>query len=143
MDISEFEGVIDTINQGLPFSPIDPSTGDPFPGVEWIVASYNSKSYKAAERLAKNDGLKALQSKKANKISAARLEQGELDLLASLVVSWSGMKEGGVDLPCTPENVKKVLSNAAIGGDLRSQLDDHAADHAAFFKASKKSFQTQ
>ena len=133
-DISKFEDVEDTLNKGLPFEPRHPVTDEPM-GATWQVASYQSDAYKASERIARTQGLKSLRT---GKVSASKMDESEIDLLSSLVLSWTGMKDGGLDLPCTPENVKNVLNHPVVGVHLRKQLDDHASDNEAFFKASGK-----
>lgn len=133
-DLSEFKAVADPINDGLPFEPRHPVTDEPL-GAVWQVASYQSKAYKAAERLARTKGMKSFRT---GKVNAADMDEDEIALLASLVLSWSGMRNDGRELACTPDNVKMVLSDQVIGIHIRQQLDEHAADTAAFFKASKK-----
>lgn len=137
-DIKDFQSVADPINDGLPFEPKHPVTGASL-GAVWQVASYQSTKYKVAERLARTKGMKSFRT---GKVDAGDMDETEIDLLATLVLSWDGMLNGGKPLPCTPENVKMVLSDQVIGVHLRKQLDEHADDTKAFFKASSISSQT-
>lgn len=136
MDLADFRGMADPINEGLPFDPTHPVNGESL-GTSWVVASYQSERYKSAELKARTSMMKA---SRTGKVRAEELDSKEVELLASLVVSWTGMTNRGVELPCTRENVMMVLSDPVIGPHLRAQLDEFAKDTERFFAASSKSY---
>ena len=46
----------------------------------------------------------------AGAVTIEGIEGAALDLLVACVTAWSGFQINGEELPCTPENVRKVLS---------------------------------
>ncbi len=61
-------------------------------------------------------------------------EEANLDaqkLTAAAVIEWHGWEDGGKALPCTPENVLKILKWSHIYDQVQSGI----AGHAVFFTA--------
>ena len=115
---------------------LHPLTGEAT-GTRVEVASTDSTTYRVAEREQRNRRLQQLQL--GNRRVALTAEESEADSLEMLVrctVSWSGVREGGVALPFTPENVRRVYTAYPW---LRRQVDEAMADRARFFESSPTS----
>lgn len=93
------------------------------------------------------DEIKAIQRKWQNKalrsgrnvIGAEDIERQAIDTLVAAVDSWQwGSATWGGEKPnCTPENVRKVISDPA-GSFIRDQIDRAFGDEAGFFTDSGK-----
>lgn len=76
---------------------------------------------------------KQINSKKPNQITTIDdAEQASAELLASVVVSWSGIEENGKAVECNNQNVVAILKRYSW---LRLQIDQFVSDRANFFKA--------
>lgn len=76
---------------------------------------------------------KQMNSKKQAQITTIdEAEKTSAELIAAVVVSWSGIEENGTELACTPENVIHILTKYSW---LRLQVDQFVSDRSNFFKA--------
>ena len=80
-----------------------------------------------------NRAKQQLASKKPNQITTIdEAEQASAELLASVVVSWSGLEENGQPIECTNRDVVATLKKYSW---LRLQIDQFVSDRSNFFKA--------
>mgnify|MGYP003620955818 FL=1 len=80
-----------------------------------------------------NRAKQQLASKKPNQITTIdEAEQASAELLASVVVSWSGIEENGQPIECIHRNVVATLKKYSW---LRLQIDQFVSDRSNFFKA--------
>ena len=80
-----------------------------------------------------NRAKQQLASKKPNQITTIdEAEQASAELLASVVVSWSGLEENGQPIECINRNVVATLKKYSW---LRLQIDQFVSDRSNFFKA--------
>ena len=134
-DIAEISGLSgSTIEDGLPMTLRHPITGESTDAV-WMIRSYESTAYKAIERRLRTAGMKQLRK---NSVSAGELDKNTIELVASLVAGWSGMKNGTADLPFSRDEAIRLLSIPIAGSAIIKQIDEFADDGAVFFKASVK-----
>ena len=66
-----------------------------------------------------------------NIIDAESLEREAVEVLIVCTKDWKGIGEAGADLPCTPENVRRVYSTYLW---LREQVDEFVEDRGNFMK---------
>lgn len=110
-----------------------PVTGEPlYDGktpVSVRVVGNDSREFRAA--------LSRISAKmKPNKKSS--LEQAEarsVELISACVKSWQGLYEGKIAIECTPENVRRVLTEQSW---IRDQLDTFIAERSNFFTSAPK-----
>lgn len=114
---------------------LHPRTGA-FTGMRVEVAGVDSAAYRAAEREQRNRRLQLLQLGNRSALTAEEAEADALELLARCTVSWSGVREGSVEAPCTPDNVRRLYLAYPW---LRRQVDEAMADRARFFEESPTS----
>lgn len=98
--------------------------GDERKPVTITVAGSYSKTYRRAEEGQRRRNLK----RRSTKVTPAQLDRNRRELIASCVLDWQGFFEAGRPLPCTKENVMRVLSAAKwIQYDVEAAMEDHAA----------------
>lgn len=101
-----------------------PQTGEPlYYNGEPITIRIKGVDSKAFRRALQN-----LSEKKASKTLDAA-EARAVELQVACVMSWSGIMEGDQPKPCTPENVRKLLTAQR---PIRSQLDEFMAERGNF-----------
>ncbi|MCY0150879.1 hypothetical protein OEG84_25065 [Hoeflea sp. G2-23] len=138
-DIAEISALSGSaIEDGLPMPLKHPITGEDT-GAVFMVRSYESAAYKAVERRLRTAGMKSLRK---GTVSAGELDKNTIELVASLIAGWSGMKDGTGDLAFSKEAAISLLSIPIAGSNIIKQIDEFADDGAAFFKASSKPSQT-
>lgn len=64
---------------------------------------------------------------------AERAEAGSTELFVKMTKAWTGFKEDGVELPCTPENVRRIYNNPKLAW-LKSGVVKFVSDSANFFE---------
>ena len=106
-----------------------PISGE-FTGIKITVASPDSAKYRQISMKIQNEQL-AYAMKNRGKSSAERLANNALEVLVGATVGWEGITEGGKDLPCTPENVRKVYEEVSF---IKDQVDEFLGDARNFFK---------
>jgi hypothetical protein len=135
-DLSEFEGLAQTFDDGVEINILHPITGKPT-DMFVTVASYQSERVKALQR---KIGTKALRDEKRNPkkaITAEEIEAKSYDIAATAVLAWRGFQRKGADIPCTIENVRALLANPDFWWVVE-QIDKAADDLTLFIQASKK-----
>jgi len=133
MDLSSFEGLAQGFEEGVDVEILHPTTGAKT-GLVVRVASYQSERVKRIQRRLANEALK---EQKRNPRKVTKVEEAEEkahDIIVAAVISWEGFELGGKPLECTPENVRKVVSNPDLWF-IAEQIDKAADDQAAFIKA--------
>lgn len=65
------------------------------------------------------------------KMSAESLEANAVNFLVFLVIGWSNFRLGDEELPCTPQNVRRILTDDSYIW-IRQQIDRHAGGDAGF-----------
>ncbi|WP_309086389.1 hypothetical protein [Chelativorans sp.] len=135
MDLSKFDGLAKTFDEGVEVDIRHPVTGEKL-GMTVTVASYQSERVKKLQRKMANQ---ALREQRRNPKKAATIEEVEEkahDLMVAAVISWTGFERDGKELPCTPENVRAVVSNPDLWF-IAEQIDKAAEDSQAFMTASQ------
>ncbi len=108
---------------------LDPVTGEAT-GIKITVASPDSAQYRQVSLKVQNEQLQYAMKNKG-KTTAERLVNNALEVLVGATVAWEGITEGGKELPCTPENVRKVYEEV---GFIKDQVDEFVGDVRNFFK---------
>lgn len=103
-----------TINlEATPMFLDHPLTGAPMDGPEdavFYLLHPQSDKVLDVDRKFRNKILKSKQGIN----SADEFDNQMLEILVACVDSWENVKLEGVDLPCTPANVRKLLSNPEL-----------------------------
>lgn len=113
----------------------NPSTGESI-GVTITVAGPEHPQRKAIE-FAKQRKLRA-QLQKTGKIELGDPADDELDTIETLAIctlAWSGVTEGGVDVPCTKEAALKLYSTDGLAW-LRAQVLAAMGERERFIQTS-------
>lgn len=126
-DLANLAGLTEAQEAGTDLELKHPATGKPLDIVLRVV-SYESERCKRVRRVAMD---RALKSQGRRQVTAYEIEESTRDLVASAIVGWSGMEYQGAALDCTPENVKRILTEFPWIGE---QVDAVAQDRAAFFR---------
>lgn len=100
-------------------------------GVTITLASRDSDPVKAVMAKAMDKRLVALRKGSHKPVNPAEFEAEAINTLSAAVLDWSGLTEGGEPLPCTPENVRALLTDNAW---IRRQLDEAMGNEALFFE---------
>jgi hypothetical protein len=87
---------------------LDPETNEPT-GMTWTVGSQFSKAARAAAMAATRLRLNAKGEVEADAVTD--FDDTLLDQLVAVTLRWSGFKVEGAELPCTPENVRALLTD--------------------------------
>lgn len=124
---------------GVPVSILHPVTRLET-GITVTVIGTDSETCKKIQRKQLNRRLELQAKTRNNKLSmtAEELEKEALDVLVACVVAWHTGERPEIEmnegewLPCTPENVKRVLTELPW---LKEQLDQEIGDRANFLPA--------
>lgn len=124
-DFSSLEPMMDAQDKGVRVEITDPSTGKPACAV--VVAGPDTAKARGAER-------RALREMIADRPTGAEWGEAEEDeyslrVLAYSVMSWDGVRWGGEELPCTTENVLRLLRRFPF---IRKLCDRRASDRRNF-----------
>jgi hypothetical protein len=127
-------------NTGVWLNLVSPLSGE-ISSVRFKVLGYDSDVYLKQDAVQKKKAqeylIKALSTAKIGKQIPDAPSQDDISLLASLVVDWENVVWGKKPLPCTHENVVKVLTSVP---DIRTQVRAFVEERANFFgKASSNS----
>lgn len=119
---------------------LNPATGEPVVDrngtPSWIrVTGLDSPQYKAHERAMLNRRLKQRNPKAT--MTAEQISEERLAMLSACTVQWHLVTLDGavIDVPCTPENARKLYANPKCGWITR-QVDRAIGDDAVFMKNS-------
>jgi hypothetical protein len=100
---------------------------------DWVITCRGKDSDAYRKRM--EAGRKRLSNKKGtpdyDQISATAT-----DSLAACVIGWRGITVNGAEWPCTPENIREVLTNPEYAW-VAEQIDEFIADRANFYKGAE------
>lgn len=88
------------------------------------IRGFDSDAFQAENNRQKRKLFEAAASKDKSAIAALNAQEGRIELLSSLVISWTFKTE------CTPANVQKLLREAP---QIADAIDRLAADRSIFF----------
>ena len=137
LDIDVFD-VLERSNEGIVYELLTPD-GRPT-NVFFRILGQDSDAYQEKMWEHQNDKLAEMAATGGKlQMNAKENAQNALDLLSVCVTSWSmgrepwtgTVRKGGVDLPCTPENVALVLRS---NPSWRAQTDAQVHNRANFMK---------
>lgn len=111
---------------------LHPVTGQPT-GMQVEVASADSPRYRDATRaiIEKATASAPRASRRARQETPRDMEADALELLVACTVSWTGVMEGGAQVPLTPDNARRLFTAHPW---LRRQVDEAVQDRASFFE---------
>ncbi|NRD64761.1 hypothetical protein HRD49_23685 [Corallococcus exiguus] len=111
---------------------LHPVTGQPT-GMQVEVASADSPRYRDATRaiIEKATASAPRASRRARQEAPRDMEADALELLVACAVSWSGVMEGGAQVPLTPDSARRLFTAHPW---LRRQVDEAVQDRASFFE---------
>ncbi len=106
-------------------------------GNPWTIRLESSYSdqYERAMHKVQNRRLKKAGRGGRIRIQAEDLEEGTLECLLAVTISWKGIASGGVVLECTPKNVREQYAKHTW---LREQVVDFTEDQANFLPPVSK-----
>lgn len=101
--------------------------GDPYLGANGepstiTVVGSESKRVRDAQRAS----TKRLIRGRRSKLTPEDMEQNRIAVAAAAVVDWSGWEDGDSPLPCTPDNVRRLLQVPHILEQVESAVNGHA-----------------
>jgi len=133
MDILELDKETEQDEEGAAV-PIFQRGGDPYLAADGTPATITvlgseSKKYKAGKRAATKKMLRSYGSH----VEPEDVERNAISLAAAAVIDWHGWEANGQPVPCTPENVKVLLSRDHILTQVQLGIDRHSS---FFAKAS-------
>ena len=129
MDLAELD-LTKAANVGAWVDILHPVTGEAL-DIKILVIGKDSDKFRELEEKHQRESLEAAKrtQKLEDRIAAAKA-QGEA-LLVACTVQWQHVELDGVELDCTPENVRKVYSRFTW---LRDQVDVAIGTRANFLK---------
>jgi hypothetical protein len=133
-DISTFETF--DFDQVSDLEIMHPVTGQPT-GLVVGVRSYRSESVKAVQRRLGNAAILANKKNPKRAGTVEEVEEKTNEIVAAAVARWN-MKDGGKDVPATPESVMKIISQPRFFF-IAEQIDARADEDARFMTPSPKS----
>lgn len=138
MDLAAFD-TVRSAEEGAELTVLDPKTGEATP-VRIRLLGADSTTWREKEdelmkqRINRNARRKVKFSSEAYPPEEQRADA--LELLVAVTAGWSGLANGGVDWPCTPENARKLYT---ISPGTREQAAAFVADRANFSPRSASS----
>lgn len=133
MDLSKFDGFAKSFDEGMEVEIRHPVTGDKL-GMTVTVASYQSERVKKLQRKLANVAMREQRRNPKKAATVEEVEEKAHDIMVAAVIGWSGFERDGKPLPCTPENVRAVLTNPDLWF-IGEQIDKAAEDAQAFLTA--------
>ncbi|WP_029620612.1 hypothetical protein [Pseudorhizobium marinum] len=133
-DISTFETF--DFDQVSDLEIMHPVTGQPT-GLVVGVRSYRSESVKAVQRRLGNAAILANKKNPKRAGTVEEVEEKTNEIVAAAVARWN-MKDGGKDVPATPESVMRIISQPRFFF-IAEQIDARADEDARFMTPSPKS----
>lgn len=119
-------------NPTLRFEVVHPDPEENPSGFWITLAGMDSPAVKAAQDKVTDKRLAALRKGAQKPLTTAEVEAQALAVLTAAVVAWEGLTEDGEDVPCTPENVRALLTEHTW---VRRQVDEALGNDALFFGA--------
>ena len=77
-----------------------------------------------------------VQERNENKMTLKEMKEMQADLLASLIVGWSGLTENGSPLPYSHATAVRLMDMPELTF-LRNAVEEFASDRTNFFRSSK------
>lgn len=133
MDLSKFNGLAKTFDEGVEIEIRHPTTGERT-GLKVRVASYQSERVKKVQRRLGNAAIRENKRNPKKVGTVEEIEEKTNEIVAASVIDWSGFELNGKAMDCTPETVLTVLENPDLWF-IGEQIDKAADDQAAFVKA--------
>lgn len=136
MDLSKFDGFAKSFDEGVVVDILHPATGEKL-GMSVTVASYQSERVKKLQRKMANAAMREQRRNPKKAATVEEVEEKAHDLMVASVVAWDGFERDGKPLPCTPENVRAVVTNPDLFF-VAEQIDKAADDAQGFLTASAR-----
>lgn len=136
MDLAKFDGFAKSFDEGMVVDLLHPATGEKL-GMSVTVASYQSERVKKLQRKMANVAMREQRRNPKKASTVEEVEEKAHDIMVAAVVSWEGFERDGKPLPCTPENVRALLSNPDLWF-IAEQIDRAADDQQGFLTASAR-----
>lgn len=134
MDLSSFKGRAAKRDAGIVVPITHPDTGEKT-DMSVTIASYKSERVKKVQRRLANAAMREQRRNPKKAATVDEVEEKAMDIMAAAVIDWSGFERDGKPLPCTPENVRAVLTDPDMDF-VAEQIDKAAEDDQAFTTAS-------
>ncbi len=131
-DLEIGEGADMIVRHPISDKPLVDADGNP-----WTIrleSSYSDR-YEQAMHSVQNRRLKKTGRGGRIRISAEDLEEGTMECLLAVTLSWNGIASGGTVLECTPKNVREQYAKHTW---LREQVVDFTEDQANFLPPISK-----
>ena len=125
-DLAAFDDLKAAQEEGISVEILHPGTGEPL-GPVIVVAGPDSSYARKADRLMTT---RRLRGRKMKTITADELREEGLKKLATCVLSWAGISDGGKEMECNFENALLVFERHPF---IAEQVAEVAAERAAFF----------
>lgn len=91
---------------------INPATNKPTDGVLYVVSPHSFESKRIAEQVGRDLAkLEPLKKDATEEQKKEREHEWIVELYSRMIKKWEGFFEAGVELECTPEEIKRILSN--------------------------------
>jgi hypothetical protein len=127
-DLADFDSLISSQEEGLDVEIVHPKTREPL-GISIRIAGPDSKRQQDAV----NRQIDArLRTQSAEPLTAEETRENNLRLLASSVITWSGVVLDGKPLDSTIDNAVLVFRRFPF---IKEQVDAKAGNRAAFLTA--------
>lgn len=134
MDMRVFEvaaeGVVLPITHPITGEPLVLPDGTP---VAVTVVGTDSKEWRAREREIAN---RRISGGSKRPITVEEIEEDALASIAAIIKSWTGIREGEKDYPCTTENKLLMLAKYP---DFKRQIDGFLGKRENFLRVSQQS----
>lgn len=122
MDLDAYEGLADRQEAGVRIELVDPVSGETT-GASITICGPDSRHARKARRA-------AIQAQLALGDTLDAVDVGTA-MLARCVLAWDGLRWGGKDMECTPENAEKVFTRFPW---IEAQCDAKASDRRNFIE---------
>jgi hypothetical protein len=120
-------------DDGATLQIVHPESEEVIDGMTITLLGQDSKVYRKIQLAKQQAALNRIaKGKKAIDLDAEKLAEDSIDDLVQLTTGWTGFVLDGVDLKCTPENVRTVYGEWAW---IKEQVQEFVADRSNFFRA--------
>jgi hypothetical protein len=130
-DVSIGKAISEKQEGGLPLAIKHPATGKP---TDWIVQVRSAERAKVlpAARRALVASVKTFRDDAGKKDNAEALAELSYAKTAAMIAGWSGLVDGGKDVPYSPDVAEKLISDWPW---FREQIEAFGDERANFTKA--------
>lgn len=119
-------------NEGTWMEVMHPVTSAPT-GISIRLVGTDSADYRKVARALQNRRLEKVARQGKVKMTAEEHEENQLAMLCVCVKEWKGMEKDKKEYPCTPENVRALLSDPQFAW-LREQIDEFVGERTNFIQ---------